>query len=145
MFIQFESIWVSVGKQGNVSCWLTKWDQITANLILAILNDDQCSKVVTWECLHNWNFPMQVHFNVCVIPRPISLFFSLSSTSSITPRLHHMLCSSLAFISGLVEFPGRLWKPVRVSGPHLSAHPQHPHHHHTHSIHRAFCCFLSRL
>lgn len=40
------------------------------------------------------------------MPQPAPLPPSLMS--SITPRLHHMLCSGLAFISGLVEFPGQL-------------------------------------
>lgn len=134
----------SKGKQKDLSARLTKTgSDYRADLILAVLNDDSCSKMVIWECLHNWNFPMQVSFYVCVSFLSLSLvFFPPSSMRSITSRLHHMLCSSLAFISGLVEFPGRLWKPVRISSPHLSTNPQHSHlHHQAHSIHWAFCCF----
>lgn len=131
---------IQIMVRGNESLWLTGIRSQSIDLILAILNDDPCSMVI-WECLHNWNFPMQFSIYVCVCECAsdvsLSYFFpSPPSTSSITPRLHHMLCSSLAFISGLVEFPGRLWKPVRISSPHLSTHPPR---HHAHSI---LCCFF---
>lgn len=44
-----------------------------------------------------------------IFPRnALSVCHSFLFFFRITPPLHHMLCSSLAFISGLVEFPGRL-------------------------------------
>lgn len=49
------------------------------------------------------------------------MWFLLFSCSPYYPLIASHALSSLAFISGLVEFPGRLWNPVRVSIPH----PQH--------------------
>lgn len=90
--------------------------------------------MVIWERLHNFKkFPMPLCVYVLACVRACVSFLGPlapthlpppfpSSTSSITLRLHHTLSPSLAFISGLVEFPGQLRRPVRVSILHHYTH-----------------------
>lgn len=72
-------------------------------------------------------FPCNVNVCLCVCVSFALLFqkkCSPSATSPITPLLHHLLSSSLAFISGLVEFPGRLWKKQsEFRAPTFTTHP----------------------
>lgn len=92
-------------------------------------SSDFCLPTRTWEGSASVNVPTQSSVDRCACVTLGMTRFSTSPASCVAPRLHHASCPSLAFISGLQEFPGRPWKPVRVSGPHPSTHPHWPQHH----------------
>ena len=103
-----EMIWqhvIQIMVRGNERLWLTGIRSQSIDLILAILNDDPCS-VVIWECLHNWNFPMQSSICVCVCvcvcecasDVSLSYFFLLLRPRAVLP-LDCITCSAPVWLS----------------------------------------------
>lgn len=72
-----------------------------------------------WECLHNWNFPMQWSVHMCVRQSP-SLFFPFIHKQELP--IDCITCTAPVWLSLAAWWSflaGWLWRPVRISGPHL--------------------------